>query len=261
MMTVYTKELYRARDLLWSWTVRNIRARYQQSALGWLWAIFQPAAQVFIFTLIFTLFVPVDTGDVPYPVFSYIALVPWTLLAASVTDMSQALVANMNLVTKIYFPREILPIAALLARLMDFGVAAGLLVILMVFYKVPFSLLSLIYLPLILIVQLMLLLGLGLASSAANVFFRDVQSLLTLVFQLWFYASPIIYPVSMVPERLRSLYYLNPMAGMLEAYRDVLLHAQAPGSYLLTSAAISFIIFVAGFWFFKKVEFQFADIV
>jgi lipopolysaccharide transport system permease protein len=260
-MTVYSQELYRARDLLWSWTGRNIRARYQQSALGWLWAVFQPAAQVLIFTVIFTLFVPVDTGDIPYPVFSYVALVPWTLLAASVTDMSQSLVANMNLVTKIYFPREILPIAAMLARLMDFGVAAGLLVILMIFYNVPFYLPGILYLPFILLVQLLLVLGLGLASSAANVFFRDVQSLLTLLFQLWFYASPIIYPVSMVPENLRSLYYLNPMAGILESYRDVLLNQQAPGTYLYLSAFVSLVIFILGFWFFKRVEFQFADIV
>jgi lipopolysaccharide transport system permease protein len=260
-MTAYTRDLYRARDLLWSWTTRNVRARYQQSALGWLWAVVQPAAQVTIFTLIFTLFVPVDTGDIPYPVFSYVAIVPWTLLAASLTDMSQSLIANMNLVTKIYFPREILPIAAMLARLMDFGVAAILLVALMVIYKVALSPLILLYLPLILAIQLLLMLGLGLASSAANVFFRDVQSLLTLVIQLWFYASPIIYPVSMVPERLQVLYFLNPMAGVLEAYRDVLLYSQPPGSYLITSAAISIIIFASGFWFFKKVEFQFADIV
>jgi lipopolysaccharide transport system permease protein len=167
----------------------------------------------------------------------------------------------MNLVTKIYFPREILPIAAMLARLMDFGVAAGLLVILMIFYNVPFYLPGILYLPFILLVQLLLVLGLGLASSAANVFFRDVQSLLTLLFQLWFYASPIIYPVSMVPENLRSLYYLNPMAGILESYRDVLLNQQAPGTYLYLSAFVSLVIFILGFWFFKRVEFQFADIV
>jgi lipopolysaccharide transport system permease protein len=260
-MMVYTKELYRARDLLWSWTVRNIRARYQQSALGWLWAVFQPAAQVFIFTLIFTLFVPVDTGSTPYPVFSYVAIVPWTLLSASVTDMSQSLVANMNLVTKIYFPREILPVAALLARIMDFGVSAALLVVLMLIYRVPFYLPSILFLPLIFFVQVLLILGLGLASAAANVFFRDVQSLLALFLQLWFYASPIIYPVSMVPENLQRLYFLNPMAGILESYRDVLLNRQPPGEYLLTSFFISLLIFILGYWFFKRVEFQFADIV
>jgi len=260
-MYQYSKNLYQARDLLWSWTLRNIRARYQQSALGWLWAIFQPAAQVFIFTVIFTLFVPVDTGDIAYPVFSYVAIVPWTLLSSSVTDMSQSLVANMNLVTKIYFPREILPIAALLARLMDFTVAVGLLIVLMIFYKVPVTLHALSYLPLIFFTQLMLLLGLGLASATTNVFFRDVQSLLTLGFQLWFYASPIIYPVSMIPPHLRQWYFLNPMAGILEGYRDVLLNQRVPGNYLLFSFVTSLIIFLLGYWFFKRVEFQIADIV
>jgi lipopolysaccharide transport system permease protein len=241
--------------------MRNIRARYQQSALGWLWAVFQPAAQVVLFSVIFTVFVPVDTGDIPYPVFSYIAIVPWTLLAASVTDMSQALVANMNLVTKIYFPREVLPIAAMMARLMDFGVAIGLLIILMFIYKVSFFPFSLLYLPLILFIQILLIMGLGLASSAANVFFRDVQSLLTLGIQLWFYASPIIYPMSMVPEHLRKLYFLNPMAGVLESYRDVLLNNRVPGDYLIYSLVISLLVFIAGYWFFKRVEFLFADIV
>lgn len=253
--------VYKARDLLWAWTGRNIRARYQQSSLGWLWAIIQPAAQVAIFSLIFTLFVRVDTGDIPYPVFSFVAVVPWTLLAASLTDMSQSLVVNMGLVTKIYFPREVLPIAALLARLMDFGVSAGLLVILMLFYQMSPDPVGLLFLPLILVIQLTLILGLGLASAAGNVFFRDVQSLLTLVLQVWFYASPIIYPVNMVPEYLRPYYYLNPMAGVIEAYRDVLLNGQAPGAYLIPSALMSLVIFLLGYWFFKRVEFQFADIV
>jgi lipopolysaccharide transport system permease protein len=260
-MLAHASSFFQAKDLLWSWTGRNIRARYQQSALGWLWAIFQPAAQVVIFTVIFTLVVPVDTGDIPYPIFSYVAIVPWALLAASLTDMSQTIVVNMSLVTKIYFPREVLPIAAMLARLLDFGVAAGLLVILMLIYQVPLFLPGLLFLPLILAVQLILILGLGLASAAANVFFRDVQSLLTLGLQLWFYASPIIYPVSMVPERLRPLYFLNPMAGVLEAYRDVLLTGQLPGLYLVSSALMSLVIFLLGTWFFKRVEFQFADIV
>lgn len=255
------RSVYRARDLLFSWTGRNIRARYQQSALGWLWAVIQPLAQVIIFTIIFTLIVRVDTGDIPYAVFSYVAIVPWTLLAASLTDMSGTIIANMGLVTKIYFPREILPIAAMFARLMDFGIAAALLMIMMVIYRVPVSIPGLLYLPVILAIQLLLILGLGLASAAANVFFRDVQSLLALVLQLWFYASPIIYPVSMVPPNLQTFYYLNPMAGILEAYRAVLLYSQAPGPYLLISGAVSLVIFVFGVWMFKRVEFQFADIV
>ena len=167
----------------------------------------------------------------------------------------------MNLVTKIYFPREVLPIAALIARLMDFGVAVGLLILLMLIYRVSVSPIVLLYLPFIFITQFLLLLGLGLASAATNVFFRDVQSLLALGIQIWFYASPIIYPVSMVPENLQKWYFLNPMAGILEGYRDVLLYNRAPGSYILTSFIVSFLLFFFGYWFFKRVEFQFADII
>jgi lipopolysaccharide transport system permease protein len=260
-MVAEMRNLITARDLLQAWAGRTVRARYQQSALGWLWAVIQPAAQVAVFTVIFTLFVPVDTGDVPYVIFSYVAMVPWAFLSTSLTDMSNSLVENMSLVTKVYFPREVLPAAVMLARLMDLGVAAGLLIILMIFFRVPLFPVGLLFLPLVLAIQLMLVLGLGLALAALNVFFRDVRSLLTLGLQVWFYASPIIYPVSLVPPRLRPFYYLNPMAGILEAYRDVLLRAQLPGSYLILSAIVSLAIFSIGYWFFKRVEFQFADII
>ena len=253
--------LLKSRDLLREWTSRNIRARYQQSVLGWFWAILQPTAQVAIYTVVFTLVVRVDTGNIPYVIFSYVAMVPWTLLATALTDMSNSLVDNMTLVNKIYFPREILPLAAMLARLMDFGVAAVLIVILMAVYRIPVFPLGLLFVPLILAIQLVLMLGLGLATAAANVFVRDVRSLILLGLQLWFYASPIIYPVTAVPENLRPYYYLNPMNGIIEAYRDVLLRSQLPGSYLLPAIGISALTFILGYWFFKRVEFQFADIV
>lgn len=253
--------LYRFRDLLWSWTVRNVRGRYQQSILGWLWAIIQPVASVLIFTVIFTMFIPVDTDGVPYILFSYTAMVPWTLLSLSLTDMSNALVFNMNLVTKIYFPREILPLAALLARLLDFAIATVLLAVLVVIYQPAVYLPGLLMLPLILLIQLALTIGLGLALAALNVFFRDVQPFLALGLQLWFYASPIIYPVSTVPEWLRPLYFLNPMAGILEGYRNILLFQQPPSPWIWLSAAMSLVALVAGYWFFKRVEFLFADLV
>jgi lipopolysaccharide transport system permease protein len=260
-MLVHVTNLLQTKDLLREWTSRNIRARYQQSVLGWLWAILQPAAQVAIFALIFTLVVPVDTGDIPYVIFSYVAMVPWTFLASSLTDMSNSLVDNMVLVTKIYFPREVLPVAAMLARLMDFGVAAVLIVILMLIYQPPLFPVGLLFVPVILATQLALILGFGLAAAAANVFFRDVRSLLALSLQLWFYASPIIYPITLVPERLRPFYFLNPMVGIIESYRDVLLRGTLPGSYLIPSAVLSLAILLVGYWFFKRVEFQFADIV
>lgn len=260
-LPINIKAILQAKDLVWEWTLRNIRARYQQSALGWFWALLQPAAQVAIFTIVFTQFVPIATGDTPYLLFSYVAIAPWTLLAMALPDMANALVDNMALVTKIYFPRESLPIAALLARVMDFAVAAVLVVVLMIYYQVPLFLVGLFYLPIIFAIQLVLLLGLGLACAALNVFFRDVRSLLVLGLQLWFYASPIIYPASLVPERLRPFYDLNPMAGIITAYRNVLLEGQAPGPSLWVAALVSVLLLFCGYWFFKRVEFQFADIV
>lgn len=261
MQTNYLTALFTHRDLLLAWTGRTIRARYQQSVLGGLWAVLQPVATVAIFTLIFTVFIPVDTGNLPYIVFSYSAMVPWILFSTSVIEMVDSLVTNMNLVSKIYFPREILPIAAMMARLLDFAIASIILFILMIYYQMPLFSLNWLYLPVILLIQLTLAVGLGLAGAAVNVFYRDVKHLLTLGLQLWFYATPIIYPMSVVPEQLQPFYFLNPMAGAIEAYRAVLLYQQKPDPHLFISALASSVILLAGYWFFKRVEFQFADIV
>lgn len=249
------------RDLLVAWTSRTVRARYKQSVLGGLWAILQPVATVAIFTVIFTFFVPIDTQNMPYVILAYTAMAPWTFFASSVGDMVDSLTTNMNLVSKIYFPREILPIAALLARLLDFGIAVTLLLVLMLYYRIPLFTASWVYLPMILSIQVALALGLGLAGGALNVFYRDVRHLFTLGLQLWLYATPIIYPISVVPEAWRPYYFLNPMAGVVEAYRAVLLHSTIPGSYLWLSAGVAFVILVGGYWLFKRVEFQFADLV
>jgi len=260
-MTGSAVAVVEARGLLWSWTARNVRARYQQSILGWLWAIVQPAAQVAIFSVVFTWIVRVDTGGTPYVLFSYVGIVPWTLLAMSLPDMANSLVDNLALVTKIYFPREVLPLGAMFARLLDFVVAAALIVVLLVYYHVPPFLLGWLFLPLILLIELALIIGIGLACAALNVMFRDVRSLLVLGLQLWFYASPVIYPIAMVPPRLRPVYFLNPMAGVIAAFRDVLLDGRTPGPYLLPAALVSLLFLVGGYWLFKRVEIKFADIV
>jgi len=241
--------------------MRIVRARYQQSILGGLWAILQPAAMVVIFTTIFSYLIRVDTKGVPYVIFSYTALVPWLLFSTSISDMVESIVSNMNLVAKIYFPREIVVISALLARLLDFIIAFSMLIVLMLYYHMPVFTTNWLILPLILLVQLALTLGLGLAGAALNVFYRDIRHLVTLILQLWLYATPIIYPVSVVPERFRQLYFLNPMAGAIEAYRAVIIHNNLPDSSLVLSAAIGIISLILGYWFFKKVEYKFADVI
>ncbi|MCB0142349.1 MAG: ABC transporter permease [Caldilineaceae bacterium] len=255
------KELHLHRELLAAWTVRTVRARYKQSVLGGLWAILQPAATVAIFTVIFTLFIPIDTANVPYVLFAYSAMAPWTFFSTAITDMVDALTVNMNLVSKIYFPREVLPIAAMLARLLDFAIAASVLLIIMLFYGWPILAASWVYLPLIVTVQLALILGVGLIGAACNVFYRDVKHLFALGLQIWLYATPIVYPITVVPEHLRWLYFLNPMAGIIEAYRAVLLQQQAPASTLVIAAIIAAFMLAAGYLFFKRVEAQFADLV
>lgn len=253
--------LFSYRDLLVSWVSRTIRARYKQSILGGLWAIIQPVATVIMFSLIFTLFIPVDTGDIPYVVFSYSAMVPWLLFTSSITDMVESLVSNSNLVSKIYFPREILPIASLLARLVDFTIAYAVLLLLMIIYRVDVFLLGWILLPFVLIIQLALSLGIGLLGASLNVFYRDVRHIITLVLQLWFYATPIIYPVTVVPEELLPIYYINPMVGVIEAYRSILLAQQLPDSNILISAAMAVSVLLIGYWWFKRTEPKFADII
>jgi lipopolysaccharide transport system permease protein len=255
------RELFEFGGMLRAWTWRIVRARYRQSILGGLWAILQPAAAVAIFTVVFTHFVHVDTGGVPYVLFSFATMVPWTLLSTSLTDIVNCLVDNMSLVTKIYFPREVLPIAALLARMLDFGIAFCVLLALMGFYRIPFFTSAWLYLPLILAIQATLILGLGFAGCALNVFYRDIKHLVGLGLQIWLYASPVIYPISAVPERLRPFYFINPMAGVCESYRRVLLHSEAPDSSLLVSACFAFSLAAGGYWFFKRAETWFADLI
>lgn len=247
--------------LLRAWTWRILRARYRQSLLGGLWAILQPAVTVAILTIVFTRFVKVDTGGVPYAVFSFAAIGPWMLLSGSLTDMVSTLVDHLNLITKIYFPREILPLAAVLARLADFGIALLLVVVLLVYYRMPMSPHAWLWLPVILVIQLGLTIGVGLAVAALNVFFRDVRHVVTLGLQVWFYASPIIYPASAMPVGLNWLLYANPMAGVLEGYRSVLIRGQAPGLALAASAVTAAIALLGGYRLFKAKEVMFADVV
>lgn len=260
-MLIEVKALFSHRDLLVSWTIRDIKVRYKQSFLGAAWAILQPLSATLIFTLIFSRFVRVSTDGIPYPIFYYAALLPWTFCSTAISLGVTSLVNNMNLVTKIYFPREILPLATILASLVDFMIASLIFVGMLIFYGIPLKP-SFVTLPLVLFVQLALVTGVVLLASTLTVFYRDIRFVVPLGLQLWMYLTPIIYPLSMVPERFRSLYMLNPMAGVIDSYRRVILQGEWPQmSYLLLAAAVSIVLLLGAYSFFKRAEGVFADII
>jgi lipopolysaccharide transport system permease protein len=247
------------RELLWTWTEREIKVRYSQSLLGIGWAILQPLALMLIFTLVFSTLARIPSDGAPYPVFAYAALLPWTFLASAVTFAVPILVGNMNLVTKTYFPREILPLATVLASLLDFAIAALILLGLLGFYRMPVGS-SLVVLPLIVLIQLCLTFGLVLLGSAINVFFRDVRFVIPLLLQAWMYLSPVIYPTSLVPEAWQPLYRLNPLVGIIEGYRQVIVFASWPDWLaLLYSLLAALALASVGYATFKRVEMRFAD--
>jgi len=255
------RELLAYRELLITWVGRDLKVRYKQSLMGAAWAILQPLSATIIFAIIFSRFVRVPTGGIPYPIFYYSALLPWAFLSSSITFGVSSLVNNMNLVTKIYFPREILPIASVLASFVDFLIASLIFVGMMLFYRVPVGL-SIVTLPVLVLIQVVLTVGIVLAASAMNVYYRDIRFVVPVGLQLWMYLTPIIYPVTLVPERFRGLYMLNPMAGLIDSYRRVILKAQWPNPfYLVTAAAISLLIFAVAYTYFKRSEALFADII
>lgn len=254
-------ELYNARELLYSWTFREFRVRYSQSIMGAAWAIVQPLVLMVIFSVVFSLGLKIDTGGIPYPLFSYVGTLPWTLFATSITFAVPSLVNNMNLVSKIYFPREVLPVSSILVGLVDFAIAAILLIPMFLLFRVPITW-TVLLVPLILLVQTLLTIGISLFASAINVFYRDVRFVVPLTLQVWMYLSPVIYPASAVPEQWRALYFLNPMAAIIDSYRRVLLMGQLPDwPYLGLSAAVSLIVLVFGYRYFKNAERQFADLI
>jgi lipopolysaccharide transport system permease protein len=260
-MLANIQELSAHRGLLISWVVRDIKVRYKQSLMGAAWAILQPLSATLIFAVIFSRFVRVPTDGIPYPIFYYSALLPWTFFSSSITFGVSSLVSNMSLVTKIYFPREILPLSAVLASMVDFFIASLIFVGMMIFYQVPLSA-SLICIPLLLLIQIAFTVGIVLCASAMNVFYRDVRFVVPLGLQLWMYLTPIIYPLSIVPPRFLGVYMLNPMASIIDSYRRIILLGEWPSfSYLVLGGAVSVVLLIAGYGYFKRSEAVFADII
>ena len=259
MMTV--TKLWTQRELMWYWTQREIRVRYKQSLLGIVWAILQPAALALVFTFVFSYIAQVPSDGVPYPIFAYAALLPWTFLATAVAMGVPSLVNHMGLITKSNFPREILPLSIVWAALLDFLFAFLIFIVMLLLFRMPLSI-HVIWFPLLLILQVALTIGVILLGATLNVFFRDIRFIVPLLLQIWLYATPVIYPVSMVPQWLLPYYALNPMVGIIESYRAIFLHAASPAWNLLAiGTVVTLVVLCMGFVFFKRTEPLFADII
>jgi len=254
------RELWEYRDLFYFLTWRDIKVRYKQTALGAAWAILQPFSTMVVFSIFFGLLAKIPSGDVPYPVFAYTALVPWTFFSVAVVQASNSMVEQEDILTTVYFPRLIVPTAAVLAGLVDVAIAFVVLVGMLLLYGiVPTA--AIVTLPLFVAFAAFTALAVALWLSALNVRYRDVRYTLPFVVQIWLFASPVVYPSSLVPEPWRLLYGLNPMAGVIDGFRWALLGEDAPGPGLLVSVAAVVLLFAGGLVYFRKMERSFADAI
>lgn len=253
------RELWEYRELLYFFIWRDIKVRYKQTILGGLWVILQPLMPMVIFTLFFGLLVKVPSDNIPYPIFSYTALLPWQLFAYALYASSQSLVVNQGLITKVYFPRLLVPLSVILGGLIDFLLTLPLLVGLMYYYGIELTWAAL-TLPLFLLLTLLTSLAMGLWSSALHVQYRDVHHIITFFTQFVMFATPIFYPASLVPDKWRLLYGLNPMVGVVEGFRWALLgQGQVLDLSILISVPVVVLLLVSGLLYFNRVEKTFAD--
>ena len=255
------KELWEYRELLYFLTWRDLKVRYKQTALGAAWAIIQPFFTMVVFSLFFGRLAKVPSDGVPYPIFSFTALVPWTFFANGLTQSSNSLVGSANLITKVYFPRLAIPISSVLSGIVDFVLAFAVLLAMMLYYGI-IPTVNVLWLPLFLLLALIASLGVGLWLSALNVEYRDVRYVVPFITQFWLFITPIAYPSSLLPEPWRTLYGLNPMVGVVEGFRWALLGTKtAPGPLIAVSSTAALVILVTGAFYFRRMEKTFADIV
>jgi lipopolysaccharide transport system permease protein len=259
---VNLRDLWAYRELLYFLTWRDVKVRYKQTSLGIAWAILQPFLTMLIFTLFFGKLAGIEkqTGGIPYPIFAYAGLLPWTFFSNALTNSGNSLVGSSNLITKVYFPRMIIPGAAVGAGLVDFGVAFLILAALMIYYGVALTW-SILLLPALVVLTALLALGMGMWLSALNVKYRDVRFALPFLIQLWMFVSPIIYPTNFLPERYRWLLLLNPLTGIIEGFRSALFGKPVNWMALGISAAITLVVLVYSAYSFRRMEKTFADII
>lgn len=254
-------DVWRYRELLYFLIWRDVKIRYKQTVLGATWAVLQPFLTMIIFSIFFGFLAGIPSDGVPYPLFAYVGLVPWMFFANGLTLSSNSIVANQALIRKVYFPRLVIPIAAVASGIIDFCIAFVVLVGLVLWYGATPTI-NVIWLPALVLLALVTSLGAGLWSSALNVLYRDIQYIVPFTVQVWLYASPIVYPSSLIPEAWRPLYGINPMAGVVEGFRWALLGTDtAPGPLIIVSAAVALILLISGLFFFRRMENRFADVV
>jgi lipopolysaccharide transport system permease protein len=250
-------EQFEYRELLYQMTMRDIRLRYKQTVMGFGWAIFMPLLNTAIFSVIFMRVAPIET-PVPYPVFAYCGLMTWNFFASSLKFAVNSLTSNANLVTKIYFPREVFPFSSVIVSVVDLVVASFVLAGLMAWYRVGVSP-ALLFVPVVLAVQLAFTVGIALLLSMGNLFYRDVKYLFEVVVTVWMFATSVVYPVEMVRGKLGTLMRLNPMTPIIDAYRDTILFGRLPGVPFVTATVISLVLLAAAWLMFHRSEFQFAE--
>lgn len=254
-------ELKQYRDLFYFLVVRDIKVKYKQTVLGGLWAIIQPFFAMVVFTLFFGKLAKMPSDGIPYPIFNYTAMVAWTYFATSITGSGNSLVGNTNLISKVYFPRLIIPLSSVLACLLDFAIAFIVLIGMMFYFHI-YPTMMILFAPFLVILMMLTASGIGMFLAALNAKYRDIRYTIPFLVQLWMFVSPIVYPASMVPEKYRLIYALNPMTGVIEGFRSVLLGTVAfPTMMILISSIVSITFFTFGLLYFKQMERHFADII
>jgi len=256
----WLKEFWQYRELLYFLIVRDIKVRYKQTVLGGLWAILQPVMSMVVFTIFFGMLAKIPSDGLPYPIFVYTALLPWQFFSNGISNAGNSLVASSHLISKVYFPRIIIPAASLGAGLLDFLVAFSILIFMMLYYGI-FPGTGILLLPFLMLMIAIASLGVGMILSALNVAYRDFRYVIPFLVQFWLFATPVIYPASIVPENWRWLINLNPMAGLITAFRSSLLNTPILWSDLVISVAVSIVLFIMGITYFTRMERRFADII
>jgi lipopolysaccharide transport system permease protein len=253
-------EIIYYKDLLWFLTVRGIKAKYAQSVLGVSWAIIQPLFSTLVFTIVFGRVAKINSNGIPYFIFSFVGLVPWTFFSGTLTDSANSLVANAAMINKVYFPRLVLPLSSIFSKGLDFIIGFILLIIFLVVYQIMPGW-EIVFLPWLILVLLMTSLGIGMILSAMAVQYRDVKHAMTFSVQLLMYAAPVVYPTTNIPTEYQFIYSLNPMVGVIEGFRSIFLHTMSfPFEWVGIGTIISTALFVFGLFYFRRMERVFADV-